>query len=396
MVIGAGVAGLAAARELAAAGCDVVVLEARDRIGGRVWTWRRAGEPPWEAGAQVVHGDAAATWGLVESAEASRLAPPALRVAVGDHGFEMAELVAMGVAPPWEVAGRAVAGRGSVAEAVAALAVEPVARALALEWLAQVHAGDPAATPVVALRRLEQAATAGEGEFVVDAGYDVVPERLANGLDVRLDAPVRRIAWSPGTVAAGSVTARAAVITVPPPVVAGGAPAFEPQLPSGKRAAAAAIRFGDAVAAVGALAEPAAEDGWGISIGEVGGAWQVRAGSRLLAGWFKGPAAGAARAHGDVAGLAARAVAALFPGAALDGRAPRLVDWGRDRWAGGCYPAPHAGFEAVQGRWAAPVEGTLFFAGDATCGARHPGRVHGALESGTRAAAEAAAALGAA
>jgi len=55
VVIGAGVAGLSAARELSAAGRDVLVLEARDRIGGRTWTVDLAGAPA-DLGASWIHG----------------------------------------------------------------------------------------------------------------------------------------------------------------------------------------------------------------------------------------------------------------------------------------------------------------------------------------------------
>src|SRR5262245_60679857 len=69
VVIGAGAAGLAAGQKLAAAGRSVVVVEARDRIGGRIQTLRLAGWPhPIEAGAEFVHGEPAETWNLIRAA----------------------------------------------------------------------------------------------------------------------------------------------------------------------------------------------------------------------------------------------------------------------------------------------------------------------------------------
>jgi monoamine oxidase len=65
IVIGAGVAGLAAARKLADGGKKVVVLEARDRIGGRMFTDRTSTPIPVELGCEFIHGKDASTWELV-------------------------------------------------------------------------------------------------------------------------------------------------------------------------------------------------------------------------------------------------------------------------------------------------------------------------------------------
>ena len=62
LIIGAGAAGLAAGKTLQDAGHTVQVLEARDRIGGRVWTDRTLAGIPIERGAEFIHGDAAYTW----------------------------------------------------------------------------------------------------------------------------------------------------------------------------------------------------------------------------------------------------------------------------------------------------------------------------------------------
>src|SRR5688500_5241897 len=68
LVIGAGMAGVAAARECARAGLDVVVVEAQDRVGGRVHTARDFCEYPVEQGAEFVHTDEADTWDEVRGA----------------------------------------------------------------------------------------------------------------------------------------------------------------------------------------------------------------------------------------------------------------------------------------------------------------------------------------
>ena len=69
IVIGAGAAGLAAARDLSAAGKKVCILEGRDRIGGRIWTIHSLDLPvPIELGAEFIHGEAEETFSIVESA----------------------------------------------------------------------------------------------------------------------------------------------------------------------------------------------------------------------------------------------------------------------------------------------------------------------------------------
>src|SRR2546427_10358115 len=65
VVIGAGIAGLTAARDMARAGLDVLVLEARDRVGGRIQTLHEPAPHGLEIGAQMIHGSRAPTWELV-------------------------------------------------------------------------------------------------------------------------------------------------------------------------------------------------------------------------------------------------------------------------------------------------------------------------------------------
>ncbi len=69
LIVGAGAAGLAAARDLSVAGRQVIVLEARGRIGGRIFTHKDPASPiPIELGAEFVHGKSPALWHLAERA----------------------------------------------------------------------------------------------------------------------------------------------------------------------------------------------------------------------------------------------------------------------------------------------------------------------------------------
>src|SRR5438046_1581468 len=77
-------------------------------------------------------------------------------------------------------------------------------RAMALEWLAQIWAGNPAHISVAGMRNREQEWQSGPGEFVLPDGYDAIPLHLTAGLDVRLNAPVTCVSWARGRV---SITA---------------------------------------------------------------------------------------------------------------------------------------------------------------------------------------------
>jgi monoamine oxidase len=401
VVIGAGVAGLSCARELARQGRAVVVLEARDRVGGRIWTLRLPGLAPVELGAQVIHGAQAATWDVIRDA-GLQAAPFAqggdMALAADDQLYPVRDVVRAGV-PPWAVEPllcRMDPPDRPAAEVLSGLGIAGVSHTLAVEWLAQTWCADPADLSAAGICRVRAAAQAGPGEFTVVGGYDQVPQRLADGLAVYLNTPVQEVYWEPGRVEVATPAerwqAQAAVVTVPPPVVAAGRLPFNPPLPEEKRAAAGRLLLGDALVVVAQLTEPAPRSSWAFIAGQAGGFWQTAAGVPLLTGWMKGPATGAARklaAQGELVPRGAGSVFAWLRPELIAG--VQVVDWGSDPYAGGGYSYPRVGALDQPGIWAASVAGTLFFAGEATCGDRHLGLVNGALESGRRAAREVAA-----
>src|SRR5262245_13924342 len=85
LIVGAGAAGLAAGHALHQAGVDVFVLEARDRLGGRIWTLRETGTLPIEMGAEFVHGRAAELDSLASAASLTRIDTGGRRFRVGSQ-----------------------------------------------------------------------------------------------------------------------------------------------------------------------------------------------------------------------------------------------------------------------------------------------------------------------
>src|SRR5687768_12477953 len=103
VVVGAGAAGLTCATDLNDAGFRVVVLEARNRIGGRIHTLTGRGEVPVELGAQVIHGDVdAAELGLLDDAVMSDVPRwDSVKVVFGGRARGHAQLLSENCAPPW-------------------------------------------------------------------------------------------------------------------------------------------------------------------------------------------------------------------------------------------------------------------------------------------------------
>ena len=399
VVIGAGASGLACGRRLSEAGVDVIVLEARERIGGRIHTFHPAGGAPGlELGAQVIHGDRNPLHALdLELLLVPRAAQA--RVIIGGQLSPFGALAAAG-RPPWVLEGMLAASGGGEMTVAQWLEIawpgpgEPAARLgrlAAAEWFRQNWAADPAdlsAGGVAASLRAD-AALGGGSEFLPAGGYAAVPARLAAGLTIKLGCAVSEISWAPGeaTVTAGGVTlrARAVVVTAPPHVLTAGRLAL-PGLPARKRAAAEALRPGDGCCAVLTMDRPAPQSVVVFDADGAGGFIRCDEGRPEVLIVAKAAAAASVRGalrSGQISALAERALPWTRGSSAL---VSAVCDWGSDHWAGGAFTFPVAGAAWAPAAWAEPVADTIFFAGEATCD--RPARVHGAMESGERAAAE--------
>jgi monoamine oxidase len=425
VVVGAGVAGLEAAGALGEAGRRVLVLEARDRPGGRVDTRHDAGWPhPFEAGAEFVHGRPPALVRLVRRAGARLVEQPqhhgegdGRQLRPADRVWQQAMELLEGLpqSPPDLSYEQLSAGAGWRRRAPAR--VQRLARA----FIEGFNAAPADRISAVSLGRQTAASAEIDGDrlFRVSGGYQRIIETLVarvrrSGGELRLGATVERIAWRRGAVelaargalgvSLGTMHARAALVTLPVGVLRTGRPRFVPRLPQPKRAAIAALRMGPVVRILlcfRQLPRPMARRG--LTFLHVPGAavptfWRASpqdapAQAAVIVGWAAGPARARLPA-GDEARVRA-ALSSLARGLGLSRAALaaelagwRSYDWQRDPLAGGAYTFAPPGALDAPAQLAAPVDDTLYFAGEATHTAGASGTVHGALETGTRAARE--------
>jgi monoamine oxidase len=404
VVIGAGAAGLAAADALSRAGRRVLVLEARERVGGRCFTRRVAGlDIPVEVGAEFVHGEARATRVLLRAAgvkavdsvreqrmlERGRLRPV--------NGFAEAQRAVQGISLERDA---------SFAELLRKRKLPEETKALATLMVQGFDAADP---KLVSARSIIE--EWGEGGSLGDSqprpkgGYGPLFDWLARslvarGVAIHLQRVVQRIEWRRGSVLVRgrflgepfAVRAQRAVVTVPLGVLQSGQIKFSPALKQksealNKLASGPVIRV--ALRFDRAFWESRAP---GVAFFHNPEApfptfWTplpMRA--PLLTAWAGGPKAArlTGRPERMLLAQAMRSVRSVFADAP-DPAACFVQDWQQDAFALGGYSYVRVGGENAREALAAPVEDTLYFAGEAT-DREEAGTVAGALRSGTRAA----------
>lgn len=426
-MIGAGVAGLAAAGELRRQGFQVAVYEARDRIGGRILTHRDARFPmPLELGAEFIHGEAPLTELLLREARLSDydLNGDSWRAEHGhlrrDEGF-------------WDQIDRVFDSIDSEKEDRSFddfLARRPGGKSLARAreaarlFVQGFHAADPAELSALSLaprnagEPSEEAARVGR----VVEGYDRLAAWLARDLDdgLHLGTPVREIAWERGkaelALEDGSrVAAGAVVVTVPlavlqaPPDEPGGI-RFRPDPPK-LRQTLDLLAMGPVVRLVLGFRDFPWNDRSELcrlrflqTRDETFRAWWTAYPLRLpvLVAWSGGPpAAAVSRRKPEEIEAAALRVLAKQTGLSRQRIASRLEavwshDWNADPFSRGAYSYARVGGSEAAKALARPVEATLFFAGEAADEEGRTGTVEGAIGAGLRAAKQVRRWLGAA
>jgi monoamine oxidase len=433
-VIGAGAAGLSAARALSGAGRSVCVIEARSRVGGRVHSLHLPDvSVPVELGAEFVHGGTASTLSLVGAAS--------IPIAELPDNHWWARGGRWQQAPDFWGEIQRILGKISARRRDTSFAeflrtrrdLTPRQRELARSFVEGYHAAHADRISASALRSADgeqEAEGRGNRQFRLAAGQDALISWLRAGLDaehseLRLGTVAKSVSWSKGNVAiecrsrstgrTEKIRASKLVVTLPigvwkAPQGQEGAIRFDPPLPSKDRAVAS-LEAGHVVK----IAFHFREQFWDDTafLRERTGrsslaplnflhasdpfvpTWWTTAPFRtpLLIGWAGGHAADALLAEGEET-VADRALDSLsrawmVPRRRLDTllAGTYMHNWQSDPFSRCAYSYAGVGGSAAHAALARPVEETLFFAGEATSG-EETGTVAGAIESGQRAARE--------
>lgn len=445
-IIGAGAAGLEAAQRLRRANLRIAILEARERVGGRIDTrW----EPDWpvaiDLGAEFVHGRPPI---LLDSLRAADTA--VMKLEPRHHLFRSGRLVsakaewtrALTLASELMPSGT-VAHDLSVAQCLARPAWRrrgrTLERRLARDYLEGFNAADLERASVRALGEQQRAADEISGDDLgrPRGGYRALVLRLARAATgastrlardpdlrpvLRLGTIVDRVVWTRGRVTIEahapdgvrlpSTIARAAIVSVSlgvlqAPPGAEGAIRFQPPLPQAVRAAAGALAMGDVTKVILRFNRvpwrrlgPAGLGFLHVPGGAFPTFWTLAERPRpVVVAWAAGPASDRLR---SLPREALRRAALTTLASALGrnlGELETFVDgatvaaWGSDPFARGAYSWVPVGATTAAATLARPVDDTLILAGEATETNGHAGTVHGALMTGERAARDTRAAL---
>jgi monoamine oxidase len=416
LVLGAGIAGLAAARMLSESGARVVLLEARDRVGGRVLSVQHPDcDLPVELGAEFVHGR-----------------PPELLALIREAGLTFFELE--GEHRCFENGVLGDCAHEDAFSFMEQLSAEP--DQTFSEWLATrnlsgeiasrltgfvegFNAADTNVIGTAALVKQQHAEDEIEGwrAFRIEQGYQRLAEYLrdrllAAGGEIHLQTAVQQIEWKPGSV---RVSAQRSAQNDPTQAVAFHASRCIVALPLGvlqahpgmlvpePPAAGAAIRS-LAMGHAARLSLLFREAFWRERFPEISflfsrellpGVWWTASPrpAPVLTGWVGGPRAlGLSAEPGRFVRLALDSLASIFSMSPEDLRSLLVAsythNWQSDPFSLGAYSYAPKGALHASDELAQPVANTLFFAGEHTDTTGHWGTVHAALRSGLRAAAQ--------
>lgn len=418
LVIGAGLAGLAAARELKRHGHEVLVLEARERLGGRIWTSRKWPDIPLDFGASWIHGvEGNPITELADEINASRMVTSYDRsVTYNTNGRLLSESEealkksiekrVIGALRKAQHLGEDRSIRQAMAALERALKNSPQAthgtrflNAYLSATIEQEYAGSASH---LSAQWYDSTEAFGGEDALFAQGFGVITDFLAQGLEVKLAQVVKAIDWQQADVKvitqSGEYIADKVVVTLPLGVLQNNAVQFTPALPSDKRNAIAKLGMGVLNKCYLRFARafwPHDVD-WFEYIPAKHGEWiewvslQRVAQMPVLLGFNAADYGREIEALTDVQ-IVASAMQTLKTIFGRDIPQPldyQITRWASDPFARGSYSYNAVGSTpAMRTALAAPLDQRVFFAGEATNKA-YFGTAHGAYLSGLRAAKE--------
>lgn len=250
VVIGAGMAGLGAARALTQAGWTVTVLEARNRIGGRIWTNRTLGYPV-DMGASWIHGENRnPIAALAEEFGVQTFKTVYESVAAYAHdGTALGMLDLLKNEAAYQLIKRNAVGKNESLQAGFDRAAGEADVANAITWRLSTDALDIGDDPEhLSAAFLDDDDAFDGSDLLFPSGYVQIPFSLSIGLSVRKGVKVTRIEYSDAGVevfaGATSFKADAAVVTLPLGVLQSGDVTFAPDLPDTKTKAMTGLGMG--------------------------------------------------------------------------------------------------------------------------------------------------------
>jgi monoamine oxidase len=432
LILGAGAAGLAAARALTSTGLRVAILEARNRIGGRICTIHESlpmlGDVPIELGAEFVHGLPPASWNLIREARLDSYELDGAQLCFENSRLQHCRQEHAGTFQVLDSMSEWLKSQPphtdmSFAEYLRLNPLEAGAAARAAAYVEGFNAADRNIVGIAGLAQQQRAEDSIQGDriFHIAQGYEAMPrflcrEFMAQGGTLLLRHPVSAIRWQRRQVVASGfdghgkafeVTADRLICTLPLGVLNSGAVEFLPGIPEILEPASrmkmgcaqrVSLVFQSRFWTQSGLpqADPAiAGELQNLSFlfarDTVWPTWWTTAPRELplITAWSAGPRAAALPTE-QLKQLAIADVGRIFSLTAVELQS-RLVsahchDWQLDPYSLGAYSYVPAGASTASILMSHPQADTLFFAGEHTDLEGHWGTVHAALNSGLRAA----------